>query len=88
MAQTCGKCGGTLEAGFTTAIGLISGARIESQESQLVFVVPGSRTSMNPLRAFQQGLTDEPSNRPFRISGFRCSNCGALDLYANEAVTV
>ncbi len=82
MNKTCEKCGGPFEAGFTTALGLIGGAKRESHEPQLIFVVPGSARSPNPVKAFQQGLADEPPERSYKIRGFRCSRCGALDLYA------
>ncbi len=82
MDKICGKCGGSLEAGFTTAVGLIGGDKAGAREPQLVFVVPGTRSSANPIKAFQQGLADEPTNRVYGIIGSRCSGCGALDLYA------
>ena len=84
MKKTCGKCGGSLQAGFTSAIGLVGGAVRDNPHSALIFVVPGQRTSANPIMAFQQGLADEPSDRSYHVRGFRCSNCGALDLYADE----
>lgn len=86
MKKTCGKCGGSLEGGFTTALGLVFGAQREGEESRLIFVVPGTHTSPNPIRAFQQGLADESSQKSYRISGYRCSACGALDLYADEEI--
>jgi hypothetical protein len=82
MNTTCGKCGGHLESGFTTAIGLIGGTKRENQDARLIFVVPGRKTSMNPIQAIQQGLSDEPSDRSYKITGSRCSQCGALELYA------
>jgi hypothetical protein len=85
-AKTCVKCGGALEAGFTTASGLIGGDGTESREPKLVFVVPGTNTSANPLRAFNQGLADEKANRAFGIQGFRCSRCGRLELYADGSL--
>ena len=84
MKKTCGKCGGALHAGVTSAIGLVGEAERESPHSGLIFVVSGHPTSANPITAFQQGLAGEPSDRFYRVRGFRCSNCGALDLYADE----
>ena len=84
MKKTCGKCGGALQAGVTSAIGLVGGAERESPHSGLIFIVPGHPTSANPITAFQQGLANEPSDRFYHIKGLRCSNCGALVLYADE----
>ena len=84
MKKTCGKCGGPLQAGVTSAIGLVGEVVRDSPHAGLMFVVPGQRTSANPITAFQQGLADEPSDRFYQVKGFRCSNCGALDFYADE----
>ncbi|RIK74425.1 MAG: hypothetical protein DCC68_23085 [Planctomycetota bacterium] len=71
-----------MERGFTTADGLIGGDNSESQTAQLDFVVVGASTSKNPIKAFQQGLSNEPVDRRYGIVGFRCSGCGLLELYA------
>ena len=84
MTKTCLKCGGPLELGFTTAEGLVGGDRSHSREPQLVFIVPGVRTSANPIKAFQQGFSDDAVDRRYRIAGLRCSRCGALELYAED----
>ena len=81
MAMSCPKCGGDMERGFATASGLIGGAGLEQREARLVFAVPGTPTSLNPLKALKQGLADEPSTRVYRINGERCSACGFLELY-------
>jgi len=84
MTTTCPKCGGTLEQGFTTAAGLIGGEKAEGRHAQLIFVVAGTRTSFNPVKAFKQGRADEPANRRYRIFGVRCSHCGFLELYGKK----
>ena len=83
MAMKCSRCGGAMEAGFTTALGL-HGSELERlrQVSSLLFVVKGTPTRLNPLRALQQGLADEPADRAYRIEGARCATCGALDFFA------
>jgi len=86
METTCAKCGGTLEAGFATADGLIGGNGVEGETPKLLFIVLGKATSANPITAFKQGLSDEPANRSYGIRGFRCSQCGAVELYANRAI--
>ncbi|HTU24513.1 MAG TPA: hypothetical protein VMF30_03895, partial [Pirellulales bacterium] len=68
----CGRCGGAMEAGFTTAIGLIGGREFAADEARLVFVVSGDRTSANPIGAFRQGLAGTPGNRAYSISTARC----------------
>jgi hypothetical protein len=80
--RKCQKCGGQLEAGFTTATGLIGGDGIEAGKPRLVFVVPGPRPSWNPVKAFQQGLAGSHGDQVHGITGFRCQQCGALELYA------
>jgi hypothetical protein len=49
------------------------------------FVVPGTKTSSNPLKAFVQGLEGEPYDRIHDLSevtSIRCKNCGFLEFYA------
>jgi hypothetical protein len=82
MTTTCPKCSGSMERGFTTAAGLIGGDKIGARQAQLLFVVPGTPTSPNPVRAFKQGLSDEPSTSSYPIVGARCSRCGFLEFYA------
>ena len=81
--MTCPKCNGVMERGFTTAAGLIEGDQVETREAQILFVVPGTRTSSNPVQAFKQGLHDEDDNRRYRLSGSRCSTCGFVEFYAD-----
>jgi hypothetical protein len=71
-----------MERGFTTAAGLIGGPKVESRVPQLIFVVPGEPTSLNPIKAFQQGASGEPEARRYFVFGSRCSACGFLELYA------
>jgi len=68
-------------------MGLVGGAVIDHREPRMLFVVPGRQTSLNPVTAFQQGLAQEPATRVYGISGFRCSQCGALELYADGKPT-
>ncbi|MGE5609254.1 MAG: hypothetical protein ACM359_08370 [Bacillota bacterium] len=77
MNRTCPKCGGQMEAGITTTLRGI-------EEVPLHFIVPGESTSANPVKAFMQGLAGAPSDRIYFIKGFRCSQCGFLELYASE----
>ncbi len=88
MSKTCSKCGGKLEAGFATAQGLIGVTDTDGRNPHLVFVVLGNATSSNLIAAFQQGIADEPTNRVYGIQGYRCSDCGALELYANDGFAV
>ncbi len=53
--------------------------------ARLSFIVPGVKTSSNPLKAFRQGLADEREDRVFDLSamgGVLCETCGHIDLYA------
>jgi hypothetical protein len=48
------------------------------------FVVSGTKTSINPLTAFRQGLSDEPGGQTYRVTaGHRCRGCGYLELYTS-----
>lgn len=83
MTAICGKCGGDMEEGMARVPGTIGGGGLNSQEGpNLYFIVPGTPPDPNPLKAFAQGLADEPSDRPYRIRGMRCAQCGFVELYA------
>ena len=88
MNTVCEKCGGRTETGVATAEGLLFGAFVPPEQSRLLFVVPGVPTSANPLRAFKQGLSEEPATRAFRIEGSRCTACGSLALFATQQAPV
>lgn len=83
MTTTCGRCGGRMDAGVTTAIGLLFGRVSSAEGPKLVFIVSGAPISSNPIKAVAQGLADEPSDRSYPIRGLRCSQCGLLELYAS-----
>ena len=83
MTRTCPKCNGVMERGFTTAVGLLFGDKTERQESQILFVVAGTRTSPNPVRAFKQGLLREATDRRYRLSGSRCASCGLVEFHTD-----
>lgn len=85
MNNACAKCGGRMEAGVATAYGLLFAAVASKEEPRLQFVVPGSATSINPVKAFKQGLTDEPDTRVFWMEGQRCSSCGFVELFATRS---
>ena len=72
--MTCPKCGGSMEPGVASSLG--------ARPAQVVFIVAGSPTSRNPIEAFKQGTSDEPTDRQFRLSGARCSRCGVVEFYA------
>lgn len=82
MNTTCPKCNGRMEAGVVTR----ADTRLRSSldDASTLFVVPGTRTSRNPLKAFVQGLADERTRRVYYVKALRCSQCGFLELYATE----
>ena len=80
MARVCQRCNAPMERGFTTAHGLIGGDRAPEHRAQILFVVPGTPTSSNPLKAFAQGRADGPSDRRYGIAGWRCTGCGLLEF--------
>ena len=75
----CSKCGGVMMQG------LIRQRDIAGVPVTLEFAIPGVRTSMNPFKAYKQGLAHEPEEKVQvfgELIGFRCQSCGYLDLYA------
>ena len=88
MDSVCAKCGGPTEAGAATAHGLVGSAVRSPDDPRLVFVVPGSPTSANPLKALKQGLSDEPSRRGYLVRGRRCTRCGFVEFYATDETAV
>ena len=83
-ALRCHRCGAETEDGFCTASDFVG---TPPSEARLVIVVPGEATSANPLRAFRQGLDDAKQNEAYVLRGRRCTNCGAVELFATEAIT-
>ena len=80
--KTCHLCNGQLEAGYVTAEGLIGG-RESSVGSKVLFVRDSKPTSLNLVKAFRQGL-NESDRQEYRLSAFRCANCGHLELFCIE----
>jgi len=70
-----------MERGVTKTKGLFGSEN--SPPPQVLFVIPGSPTSSNPIKAFQQGL-NEPGDRSYAVMGVRCTDCGYLELSTEE----
>jgi hypothetical protein len=69
-----------MERGFATVRG---GFLPESTPVQ--FLISGTPTPLNPIKAFQQGLQGAGhSDQLYGIVGMRCSACGFLELYAEQ----
>jgi hypothetical protein len=81
----CYRCGAVMEDGYATALGLIEG-NPPPGGPKLVFVVPGERTSANPIKAFQQGLQGDLANQAYLLRGKRCPACGLVELVAVDPV--
>jgi hypothetical protein len=73
-----------MERGSTITRGLFGSE--SAKPPQVLFSIPGTPTSLNPIKAFQQGL-NEPGDRHYGIAGVRCSACGYLEFYADEKRT-
>ncbi len=80
---SCVRCGAVMEAGYTTATGLV-GSNPLTRDPKLIFVVPGQATSRNPMKAFQQGMAGERTDAAYLLHGHRCPNCGVVELFATE----
>ena len=77
--QRCPRCGGLMVRGSLRTRGA------HDDRVRVVFVVPGVKTSWNPVEAFRQGLSDELEDKTFDLSemgGYLCQTCGHIDLYA------
>jgi hypothetical protein len=88
MNNLCPKCGGTMQVGVASAEGLLFGSKASEGQPRLMFVTLGEATSPNPVKAFKQGLAEEPANEGFLIRGSRCAACGYLELYATDPIAV
>lgn len=84
MEMQCSRCGGPMDVGYATALGLIGGNPPQGSP-KLVFVRPGDSTSPNPFSAFKQGLSGTRAPEAYLLRGFRCSTCGAVELFATES---
>jgi hypothetical protein len=82
--KICPKCRGAMERGHTKAYRYFGDTAIGAELQSLKFVVAGVPTSWNPVEAFTQGLSREPQDRTHCVLGFRCSDCGYLEMYANN----
>ena len=74
-------------SGIATAHGLAGGSVAAKDVPRLVFVVPGTPTSANPVKALGQGLSGESSDHAYLIRGRRCTRCGLLEFYASDRTT-
>lgn len=81
IGARCQRCGGEMKSGFGTALRVLSPAL---SQPRLAFVVRGEPTSLNPLKAFQQGVDQSPQDEAYLLEGRRCIDCGAVELTANE----
>jgi hypothetical protein len=88
MEKSCIACGGQLESGSLRARSMGDTVHAGPQMGVVVktfaFVRPGVPTSGNPVKAFVQGLHDEPDDQPLTLQAFRCVGCGRVELYAPE----
>jgi hypothetical protein len=75
-----------MSLGYTTALGLVGHDSPRTRNPDLVFVVPGERTSLNPIKAFKQGLEELPANKAYRLHGYRCPKCGSVELVALDQI--
>ena len=74
-----------MEDGYATPIGY--GPMETHDNPGLVFVVPGEKTSGNPIKAFTQGLEGQRANAAYQLRGYRCPACGSVELIAPDKVT-
>ncbi len=81
----CRQCATVMEEGYATASGLLRDNPL-SGDPTFTFVVPGQATSVNPIKAFQQGLHGERASEAYLLRGHRCPTCGTVELFATERV--
>ena len=84
--QACPKCGCSMEQGSLRVRSDPSWPdTYVGQKVRMAFVVPGTPTSLNPIKAFAQGLNRELEDKLYplpEIHGLRCQKCGFLEFYA------
>lgn len=81
----CHRCGEVMQDGYTTALGLIGGI-LPKDDPKLLFVIPGERTSGNPIKALMQGLQGDQTSRAYLLRGYRCPQCGTVELIALDSM--
>jgi len=87
MDKQCVGCGGRLEAGAIRAQNTATGTdlpQLGMVVTAFAFVRPGTPTSANPLKAFAQGLRDEPGEQLLPLEVFRCTACGRVEVFASD----
>jgi len=92
MTKKCPACEGELEAGAIRARNtntLMPDSAVGKQELFMIvaafaFVRPGVPTSANPVKAFLQGLREEPGEQALPLVAYRCTGCGRVELYTTE----
>jgi hypothetical protein len=87
MEKRCVGCGGQLESGSLRGrnMGEVhAGPQMGVVVKTFAFVRRGVPTSANPVKAFIQGLHEEPDDQPLTLEAFRCVGCGRVELYAPE----
>ena len=88
MDKHCVACGGQLESGSVrarnTGSGVLGGPELGMVVTAFAFVRPGIPTSSNPIKAFAQGLREEPDEQLLPLQAYRCTQCGRIELYATQ----
>jgi predicted RNA-binding Zn-ribbon protein involved in translation (DUF1610 family) len=87
MDHPCPRCGVEMEAGAATAHGLLGAVMQPPAEPLLMFVIPGTPTSLNPVTAFRQGMSGEAGRARLPAPRYRCPRCAFVELYATEPTT-
>ncbi|VTR91594.1 unnamed protein product [Gemmata massiliana] len=89
MDKRCVGCGGQLESGTIRARNMGQAVHSGPQPGVIVstfaFVRPGTPTSGNPVKAFLQGLHEEPGDQLFALEAYRCAQCGRVEFYTSLA---
>lgn len=84
VKKLCGKCGAELQEAVGRAKGLVFDTARRATTQRLWILVPGTPTSMNPIKAVKQGLSDETDDQMYNLQPWRCPSCGFVEFYANE----
>lgn len=78
----CPFCGGSLQSGFVTSMGLIGG-KGTMDNPKIEFIVPSRAKRLGVVGAFLEGLADVPDDTVYQVKARHCQSCGYILLHTS-----